>query len=69
MEIEGFNLSADHKKILYRAGDVGGIVDAGKFNKGDGALTALGAISIRIEPRAEWAQMFHEACALIATFL
>ena len=59
--IEFFGLSADHKKILYRAGEVGGIVDAGKFNKGDGAVGALGAISIRIEPRAEWAQMFHEA--------
>ena len=36
-------------------------MDAGKFNKGDGTLAAIGAISIRIEPRAEWAQMFHEA--------
>src|SRR5262249_52989785 len=53
--------SADHKKILYRAGEAGGIVDAGKFNKGDGSLAALGAISIRIDPRVEWAQMFHEA--------
>jgi tricorn protease len=59
--IDDFRISADHKKILYRAGDVLGIVDAGKFNKGDGALAALGAISIPIEPRTEWAQMFHEA--------
>ena len=59
--IESFNVSADHKKILYRAGELGGIVDAGKFTKGDGALASLGAISIRIEPRAEWAQIFHEA--------
>jgi tricorn protease len=60
-EIDAFTLSADHKKILYRAGDVGGIVDAGKFKKGDGALAAAAAISVRIEPRVEWAQMFHEA--------
>jgi tricorn protease len=59
--IDDFHLSADHKKILYRAGEVAGIVDAGKFNKGDGALAAIGAISIRIELRAEWAQMFREA--------
>jgi tricorn protease len=59
--IDDFHLSADHKKILYRAGEVAGMVDAGKFNKGHGALAAIGAISIRIEPRAEWAQMFREA--------
>jgi tricorn protease len=59
--VEDFRLSADRKKILYRAGEVAGIVDAGKFNKGDGALSSLAAVSIRIEPRTEWAQMFHEA--------
>ena len=59
--IDSFHLSADHKKILYRAAEVIGIVDAGKFNKGDGALAAVSAISIRIDPRAEWAEMFREA--------
>ena len=37
-----------------------GIVDAGKFTKGDGALN-LDAVSVPVEPRAEWAQIFHEA--------
>ena len=37
-----------------------GIVDAGKFNKGDGALK-LDAISVRVEPRAEWPQILREA--------
>ena len=37
-----------------------GIVDAGKFSAGDGALN-LGSISVRVEPRAEWAQMLREA--------
>ena len=37
-----------------------GIVDAGKFTKGDGALK-LGAISVRVEPRAEWPQILREA--------
>ena len=45
---------------LPRARRHSGIVDAGKFTKGDGALT-LGAISVRVEPRAEWAQIFREA--------
>jgi tricorn protease len=66
--IDEFQLSADRKKILYGAGGppppgaplVLGIVDAGKFSKGDGALK-LDAISVRVEPRAEWAQMLREA--------
>jgi tricorn protease len=70
--VDDFQLSADRKKILYRSGEpptpfgppgseiAVGIVDAGKFKKGDGALK-LDAISVRVEPRTEWAQMFHEA--------
>jgi tricorn protease len=74
--IDEFHLSADGKKLIYRAGELGpplpigpprperalvlGIVDAGKFNKGDGALK-LDAISVRVEPRAEWPQILREA--------
>jgi tricorn protease len=60
-EIDRFRLSADHKKILYRSGETMGIVDAGKFKKGDGSLGSVGAISVPIDPRAEWAQMLREA--------
>ncbi|MDG3007868.1 S41 family peptidase [Paludisphaera mucosa] len=59
--IADFRISADRKKILYRADDVVGVVDAGKFAKGDGAIGAVAAVSIAIDPRAEWPQMFHEA--------
>jgi tricorn protease len=73
--IDEFKLSADRKKILYWAGGprgespfdgpprgalVLGIVDAGKFTKGDGALN-LDAVSVPVEPRAEWAQILREA--------
>ena len=66
--IDEFQVSADGKKILYAAGGpfpvgaplVLGIVDAGKFTKGDGVLP-IDAISVRVDPRAEWAQMLHEA--------
>jgi tricorn protease len=73
--VNDFWLSADRKKMLYRSGELGaggpfgngsqeplvlGIVDAGKFNKGDGALN-LEAVSVRIEPRAEWGQILREA--------
>jgi tricorn protease len=68
--IDDFQISADRKKILYtvRGKPDGpptgpttvGIVDAGKFSVGDGALN-FGAISVRVEPRAEWAQILREA--------
>src|SRR5262249_52606989 len=74
--VDDFQVSADGKKLIYRAGELGpsfppgapqapgglvlGIVDAGKFNKGDGALK-LDAISVRVEPRAEWPQILREA--------
>jgi tricorn protease len=73
--IDDFKLSADRKKVLYRSGDMGpggppgggpptpiviGIVDAGKFTKGDGALN-LDQVAVAVEPRAEWAQILREA--------
>jgi tricorn protease len=72
--VNEFSLSADHKKILYQAGDRGpggpggaggrppvlGIVDVGKFSVGDGALN-LDAVSVSVDPRAEWPQILREA--------
>jgi tricorn protease len=73
--IDEFRLSADRKKILYiinessnEPGPRGlsprkvlmGVVDAGKFSKGDGALK-LEAVSVPVTPRTEWKQMLHEA--------
>ena len=68
--IDEFQISADRKKLLYAIGGAPdgpttglttvGIVDAGKFSAGAGALN-LGAISVRVEPRAEWAEMLREA--------
>src|SRR6185312_2912518 len=58
--VDGFGLSADGKKIFYRSKQTWGITDAGKFVPGKDRL-AVEAISVRIDPRAEWAQMYHEA--------
>ena len=58
--VADYELSADHKKLLYRADETWGIADAGKFSPGDGKLD-IGAIEVRIDPRAEWEQIFHEA--------
>ena len=58
--VTGFSISADHKKVLYRAGEVWGLTDLGKFKPGDGTLGVAG-ISVKIDPRAEWSQIFREA--------
>lgn len=59
--IENYHLSADRKKLVYRAGATFGVVDAGKpANVGDGKID-LSAVKIRVDRRAEFAQIFREA--------
>lgn len=58
-----FHVSADGKKLLYGTRDSWSMVTlaAGqKINPADGKL-AVDAIEVRIDPRAEWAQIFDEA--------
>ncbi len=57
-----YELSADGKKILYSQGaETYGIVDPKPGQKaGDGKL-ALDKLQLRIEPRAEWNQMYTDA--------
>lgn len=58
---DGFGLSADTKKLLVRSGSSWHIVDAGgKIDLSSGKLD-LGAITVRVDPRQEWAQIYHEA--------
>ena len=59
-EAESFLLTADGKKVGYRLKDSFWIVPAaGKPEPGKGRLS-LEAIEVRIDPRAEWDQMFNE---------
>jgi tricorn protease len=56
----GFELTSDRKKLLYVSGDSWGIAAAsGKIAAGTGKLS-IDAISVRIDPRAEWEQIFEE---------
>jgi tricorn protease len=58
----GYDLSADGKKILYRQGqETYGIIDAKGGQKGGDGQLALDKLQMRIEPRAEWSQMFTDA--------
>ncbi len=58
---DGFELSADRKKILVAArGSLSIIPAAGKPEPGKGRLN-LDAVSVRVVPEAEWRQIFDEA--------
>lgn len=59
--IGNYHLSADGKKLAYRAGGHFGVVDAGKPAKpGDGKVD-LSGVRIRIDRMAEFEQIFDEA--------
>ena len=66
--IDGYDLSADGKKILYRAKQAFGIVDAGAGKKvGDGKIET-GAIEVKVDPATEWTQEYNEAWRLQRDF-
>jgi len=60
--IDGYDLDKEGKKVLYKAGHDYGIVEAtpGKAKVGDGKLN-LSEMQVRVDPREEWRQVFHEA--------
>ncbi|MBN2425669.1 MAG: PD40 domain-containing protein [Calditrichaceae bacterium] len=59
--ISQYHLSADGKKMIYKAGSLFGIVDAGvKAASGDGKID-LNAVKIKTDKLAEFNQMFNEA--------
>jgi tricorn protease len=57
-----YELSTDGSKILYATGPTWGITDAipGKAKIGDGKLNTA-AMQTLVDPKAEWAEMLHEA--------
>jgi tricorn protease len=60
-DVNSYLLSADKKKIGYRSRDTWSIVAAGqKPEPGKGKIDTE-AIEVRVEPRAEWNQIFDEA--------
>ncbi len=59
-EANGFALTRDGKKLLYVTGGNWFLTPVAGFQAGQGRLNLAGA-DIKIDPRAEWAQMFDEA--------
>jgi len=59
--LDGYEISADAKKIFYTSNRAFFITALGaKITPGDGRIAAAD-IEVRIDPRAEWTQIFNEA--------
>jgi tricorn protease len=69
--IDEYDLSADGARIIYHSKDKYGLIDAkpgtAPAKVGDGALK-LDGMSMRLDPRAEWRQIFDEAWRLERDF-
>ncbi len=61
MELDNYAVSADRKKMLYNKGMTFGISAAGKKPEPGKGILNTGALSVRIDPVAEWPQIFDEA--------
>ncbi len=60
-EADGYQVSADTKKLLYRTRTSFSVVASkGKVDPGQGRVN-VDAIEVKIEPRAEWPEIFDEA--------
>ncbi len=58
--VSAYWLTRDNKKVLYSGGENWAIAPTVGAKPGQGKLN-VDAIQLRIEPRAEWSQIFHEA--------
>ena len=61
MELDGYIISADRKKMFYSKGDVFGITETGKKPEPGKGILNTGAVSVKIDPPAEWPQILDEA--------
>jgi tricorn protease len=68
-DLTTFRVSHDGEKLLFGQGERWFIVPAGRPpGAGDGAL-ALDGMEVRVEPRAEWRQMYHEVWRIERDYL
>jgi tricorn protease len=67
--ITSFDISADGKKLLYRAEKTLGVVETSKDSAkvGDGALK-LDGLEARVDPAAEWEEMFRDTWRIMRDF-
>jgi tricorn protease len=69
--IDAATVSLDRKSLLYQAGTTWGIVETtGNPKKiGDGKMETLANFKIKVDPRAEWKQIFREGWRYQRDFL
>ena len=65
--VRSYSISADKKKLLYQAApDRWGVVGTDRPAKvGDGPLN-VAQLEMRVDPRAEWAQIYRETWRIAA---
>jgi len=61
MELNGYGISADCKKMFYVKGPVYGITGTGKKPEAGKGILNTSALSVKIDPLAEWPEIFDEA--------
>ena len=61
MELDGYILSADGKKLLYVSKNVWGITAAGEKPEAGKGLINTADVQVKIDPVAEWPNIFAEA--------
>jgi len=64
-DIRAYELSDDRKKLLYMKGRQYGIVDAKPNQKNSDGHLKLDDMKIKIDPRAEWKQIFTDGWRLL----
>ncbi|HXO74082.1 MAG TPA: hypothetical protein VN824_02605, partial [Puia sp.] len=60
-DVNGYVISANGKKMIYLTGDNWFISDAGEKPAPGKGMLNVGAIQVKIDPPAEWADIFDEA--------
>jgi len=61
IELDSYVLTADGKKMLYKKGDSWIIANAGDKPEPGKGMVNVGDIEVKIDPAAEWTNMFDEA--------
>ncbi len=61
MELDSYKISADRKKMFYTKGDSYGITSTGKKPEAGKGMINTSAITVKIDPVAEWPAIFDEA--------
>ncbi|HET9530196.1 MAG TPA: S41 family peptidase, partial [Blastocatellia bacterium] len=67
-EINGFTLSHDAGKLLYRKGQAWSLVNAGGAPKPDEGRLDLKALEVNVDPHAEWKQIYRESWRIMRDY-